>query len=378
MDLSPEDALRLNVMLANAVAVRIDEGINTVLCLGENGSEAKILLNPNCRAEQYCRNVRELLSSHVMGSPGGYPVYLKRWTRMGQASDARLDDLLMLGEQEAVIAVTGAPGLTDELARKAWWAMPDSDNARRMLARTSVVEGSMGAVLSDFLLEFLPFEESPSDIIESVKLVLQPGLISDEEKVGIWARGRQKNVFLVGFLHATPDDLPDKTDRREDFDKHESSLAQLAANNNFARLLMKLMLESGQSFLLTCQKILKRPANQDVVVSFLEAIGNYFSDVRLSAFHFDSVDHIEQQVDKLLAGEDSEMEFPDELKQLLEACPELQQDLRAMLILSHIGEPVITPIFAVTDSVGSVMRKKIEPVSKPVAECLSCLQKGSR
>jgi hypothetical protein len=158
MELSPEDSLRLNVMLANAVAVRIDEGVNTVMCLSESGNEAKVQLNPNCRSEQYIRNVRELLSSHVMGSPGGYPVYLKRWTRMGQASDARLDDLLMLGETEAVVAVSGASGLTDELARRAWWAMPDSGNARRMLARQCVIEGEMGRVLTEFLIEFLPFE----------------------------------------------------------------------------------------------------------------------------------------------------------------------------------------------------------------------------
>ena len=378
MELSPEDALRLNVMLANAVAVRIDEGINTVLCLGENGSEAKVLLNPNCRSDQYCRYVRELLSSHVMGSPGGYPVYLKRWTRMGQASDARLDDLLMLGEKEAVIAVTGAAGLTDELARKAWWAMPDSDNARRMLSRESVVTGSMGSVLSDFLLEFLPFEESADDIIESVKLVLQPGLISEEEKTGIWNRGKQKNVFLVGFLHATPDDLPDKSNCRDDYETHAATLSELiASENGFAVLLMKLMSANGQSFLAASQKILNRPANQDVVVSFLEALGSYFADSRLTPFDYDSVEQIAQQVDHLFEGEASEMKLPDELKQLLEVCPELKQEIRAMAVLAHVGEPVIRPIFAVTDSVGSVMRKKIEPVSKPVIECLSCLQKGS-
>ena len=68
MDLSPEDALRLNVMLANSVAVRIDEGVNVVMCLSESGNEARVQLNPNCRSDQYIRHVRELLSSHVMGS----------------------------------------------------------------------------------------------------------------------------------------------------------------------------------------------------------------------------------------------------------------------------------------------------------------------
>ncbi len=82
MELSPEDALRINVLLAGEVeAIRIDESRMTVHALSDRG-EAKVQLNPNCRDESYLRQVRETLSSHVLGSPGGYPVYLKRWTRL--------------------------------------------------------------------------------------------------------------------------------------------------------------------------------------------------------------------------------------------------------------------------------------------------------
>lgn len=103
--LSPEDTLRLNVLLAGSVeAIRIDEGGLTVHALTERG-EAKLSLHPNCRADQYLLRVRELLGGHALDSPGGYPVYLKRWTRMGQASGANLDALLLLGEPEAVVAV---------------------------------------------------------------------------------------------------------------------------------------------------------------------------------------------------------------------------------------------------------------------------------
>lgn len=378
MELSPEDSLRLNVMLANAVAVRIDEGVNTVMCLAPNGSEARVQLNPNCRPDQYIRYVRELFSSHVMGSPGGYPIYLKRWTRMGQTSDARLDDLLMLGEREAVVAVTGAAGLTDELAKRVWWAMPDSDNARRMLVRDCVVQGEMGRVLSEFLMEFLPFEESPADIIESVKLILQPGLISEEEVLDIWNRGKKKNVFQVGFLHSLPDELPEQIDPRADFEQHRLTLESLQSDGNvYAAALKRCLSGCGQTYLSTCRHILKRPANQDVVVSFLEAINLYFADLRLTDFHYRSVDEIIKQVDALLQEQPSEMERNAALDEVLAAVPELRDELRSMLILAHTGVPVINPIFAVTDSVGSVMRKKIEPVSKPIVESLKTLQ-GSR
>ncbi|MGB5583985.1 MAG: sulfur reduction protein DsrS, partial [Gammaproteobacteria bacterium] len=83
MDLSAEDNLRLNVLLAQKLhAVRIDESKMVVLALTEKG-EAKVALNPNCKDDKYIKQVKALLSTHVMGSPGGYPVFLKRWTRMG-------------------------------------------------------------------------------------------------------------------------------------------------------------------------------------------------------------------------------------------------------------------------------------------------------
>ena len=143
MELSSEDALRLNVMLANGPqAIRINESTMTVHALSGRG-EAEIRLNPNCRDEQYVRRVRELLSGHVLGSPGGYPIYLKRWTRMGQMRSESLDQLLLLGEPEAVVAAVCAPGLTDEQARRAWWIMQDSENARRMLANPGIARGEM-------------------------------------------------------------------------------------------------------------------------------------------------------------------------------------------------------------------------------------------
>ncbi|HSM27799.1 MAG TPA: DsrS, partial [Thioalkalivibrio sp.] len=83
--LSPEDSLRLNVLLKQDLqALRIDEGKMTVYALTGRG-EARIPLNPNCPEETYLRRVRETISSNVLGVPHGYPAYLKRWTRMGHA-----------------------------------------------------------------------------------------------------------------------------------------------------------------------------------------------------------------------------------------------------------------------------------------------------
>ncbi len=197
MQLSPEDNLRLNVLLAQELhAVRIDESKMVVYALTAKG-EAKVPLNATGKDEKYIKEVKALFSTHVMGSPGGYPVYLKRWTRMGQARDESLAQMLLLGEPEAVVAAVYASGLTDELAARAWWAMPTADNARRMLEKKAVAEGETGKVLAEFLIEFLPFEEEHCDMIESVRLVLQPGLISQEEKEKLWARTKTKRSFLV-------------------------------------------------------------------------------------------------------------------------------------------------------------------------------------
>ena len=123
MDLTGEDLLRLNVMMAqNPKAVRIDENRMQVFGLTEEG-EARVDLNPNGRHEQYVRKVREFLSGHVFGSPGGYPVFISRWTRMGQAKDENLQQLLMLGEPEAVVAVEIANDLAEKHGER--FAPPD-------------------------------------------------------------------------------------------------------------------------------------------------------------------------------------------------------------------------------------------------------------
>ena len=213
MELSSEDSFRLNVLLANKPqAIRIDESRLVVYGLVTSypgAGEAKIQLNPTGRPEPYLRLVRELISGHVLGSPGGYPVYLRRWTRMGQMRDESLEQLLLLGEPEAVVAAVYAPGLSEELARRAWWAMEDADNARCLLANQAVRDGSLGSVLADYLVEYLPFEADPEQAMESVRLVLQPGLLEPQRRADLWRRSARKPAYLVGFLQALPDELPE-------------------------------------------------------------------------------------------------------------------------------------------------------------------------
>jgi hypothetical protein len=361
MELSSEDALRINVLLAGPVeAVRIDESSMTLYALSDKGV-ARVRLNPNCRDETYLRRVREALSSHVLGSPGGYPVYLKRWTRMGQTRDGILESLLLLGEPEAVVAVVNAPGITNEIARRAWWAAQTAENARCMLAQHAVVQGDMGPVLADFLVEFLPFETEARDMIASVRLVLQSGLISNETRTELWGRGRHKNAYYVGFLQAIPDELPAAVGPHPLRDEVCETLAGVSRTGNpFAVQLCRLLGSEGQGFLDTVENVLDKPSNQDVVVSLLQAIAAYFRPVRTQDSAYQTMDEILAAADRLMIGGSVPGHAVGEL---LSRVPGMEREVHAMLVLSMVDEPLVNPIFSRTDAIGTVMRSKLRPVS---------------
>jgi hypothetical protein len=367
MELSTEDSLRLNVLLANAQAIRIDEQNLCVHGLAAD-REAKVALNPSGRPEAYLRLVREMLSTRVLGSPRGYPVYLRRWTRMGQMQNTRLGQLLMLGEPEAVVAVSCAPGLTEELARLAWWAMPTPEIARHMLQRESVVHSPMGRVLAEYLVDYLPFEEDAKALIETIRLVLQEGLIDEDLRQRIWSRSARKNAYCVGFLQMTPNELPERHAPRQDWEEQRLRTAHLiAADNPFAMQLSRLLLGPGQTFLAVSETVLRKPVDQEVFVAVLEAIRAYFSAVRVPALEANDIDTVIAAADRLCAPEGlpggCEVEG---LRDLLAAVPHLREEVRAMLVLSQVGEPLVRPIFARTTAVGSLMRRKLEPLTTPI------------
>lgn len=361
MDLSPEDSLRLNVLLTQGLqAVRVDESRMIVYALTERG-EAKVPLNPNCRDEQYIRNVKSLLSSHSIGSPGGYPVYLKRWTRMGQAKDESLDQLLVLGEEEAVVAVVHAAGLTDEIARRAWWCMPTTGNARRMLEKQAVIEGKMGPVLAEFLIEHLPFEEEPLAMIDSVKAALQPGLVTEELRQSLWEKAKLKGAYYVGFLQAMPDNLPGNAEAHANYADYQRQLTPLVEKGNRqAALLLKVMSAAGQNYLHTIDAALKRPSDQNVVVALFMTIEKYFADIC-------PVFNNHREIDRIIAEATTKCQQCDEsLAEIKALLPEAEPYLHAMMVLSGYCEELTFPVFGQTDAVGSVMRKRIKHLIDPI------------
>jgi len=374
MQLSSEDALRLNVLLANELqAIRVDDSRMVVYGLSERG-EAKVPLNPTCRDDRYLRLVGELISGHVMGSPGGYPVFLRRWTRMGQNSTVQLEKLLLLGEQEAVVAVVCASDLTPELGRRAWWAMPTADNARHMLRNRAIVEHDLGTELAEYLVEFLPFEEEPVAMMESVRLVLQAGLIDAAAQAKLWNGAKRKTAYLVGFLQTQADALPEPLPAHPGHDTLQQQLGPLAEHgNDYARLLLAISSAAGQTWLHVIDRVLTKPPNQDVVNTLLETIADYFSAIR--------PDLPEAEIDTLIGDactlcadcEHTGINQPEQLRAVLDAAPQATDMLRAMLCISRLNYAVVRPVFSHSDAIGSLMRRKLEPIINPLREQLALL-----
>lgn len=338
-ELSPEDDLRLNVLLAGEVhAVRIDEGAMTLHALTPQG-EAKVALHRNCRPDLYVQRVRELLGGHAMGSPGGYPVHLMRWTSMGQSSAKNLQALLLLGEPEAVKAVAQAPTLTHELAQRAWWALPAMDVARYMLNHAVVRAGAMGQVLADFLIEHLPFEEDPIQAMNSVRAVLGAGLLDPVKDAQLWAKAKHRPHYFLGFLEHRPGDLPAEPERLVPPHLVQSA----AAGDPWGQLTVRCYGACGQSFLRASALVLDKPPAPEAVYLMLDILGRYFSGAGGLAIGVD---------------------WPDDF----------QREAQAMASLGRLSHADARPILNKTTAVGPLMRRHLEPLLKPVLTNIQILR----
>jgi hypothetical protein len=350
-ELSPEDELRLNVLFNTELkAVRIDESSMTLWALTRQG-EASVPLKPTERSDRYLRKVREMLSGHVLGSPGGYPVHLTRWTRQSQAglSEQHLAQLLLIAEEEAVVAVVHSPALTDELARYAWWCMPTIENARLMLMRDVVCKGSMGRTLAEFLVEHLAFlHEDDVGILDTVAVMLYSGVLGDAERLAIWKRGSGRNSYYVPFLELQPDQLPNPRAARAD---HASVPA--LDGNGYGLMLAKALSDQGQTFLATAATILERPEIQEVVNHTLNALANWCAPLRLL-----------EEAPRAAARE-----------ALLAAAPHFASDCAALDALAAVDAGTVRPIFLKTTAIGSLMRRKIQPVVTPLLDAIAVLRR---
>ena len=341
IELAPEDALRINLLLTQDVkAIRINESNMTMYALLK-GKEAKIALNPTGGDEAYLKQVRELLSSHYLDSPAGFPVFMSRWTRMGQAGSDNLYALLKLGEPEAVVYAVNSPELNADQAAYAWWAMPSVEVALQLLSNKNVAQSTLAEELSAFLLEFLPFENDSNTIIQSIKLLLQNNLLSESQKQELWKKGQRKINYRIGFLHGGCEHLPSETTAHPIFSEIKIYRTDTEDHNPYQQLLVKLLSEPGQNYLATVHKAIDKLTDQDTAIALFHAMQDFFST---------------SSAENATIEKTRSMELPPNVKQLLEHA----------IRLSQIKEDDLIPVLSHTNAVGSVLRNKLKPITNEI------------
>jgi len=290
---------------------------------------------------------------------------------MGQMRDQSLEQLLILGEPEAVVAAVCAPGLTDELARRAWWAMEDAENARRMLTNPAVVAGAMGGVLAEYLLEHLAFETETNKMTDSVRLILQSGLIDAGRRLELWKKSARKQAYLLGFLQAMPDELPEPKAARPDASGHGLALRPLVQQgNSCATLLNRVLSSSGQTYLATLTNVLAKPSTQDLVHSAFSTVRDYFSPLRPEGDPDLPLEDLTIEAESFAEAATGQ----SEARVCLTAAPGLAREIKAMRVLSGLGYGVLRPVLRDTTAIGSLMRRKLQPVLEPVLREIDTLR----
>lgn len=295
---------------------------------------------------------------------------------MGQDRDnTTLHNLLLLGEPEAVAAVVHAPGLTPDLAKLAWWVLPEAEHARSMLGQPQVAKSEVAHELAQFLIEYLPFETEPKAIMDSVRLVLQPGLVSEDERDNLWKRANRKGIYYVSFLQAMPDNLPELSAAHKHQTDVETQLSKLLAEGNpYALLLNKALSPGGQIFLKTVEAAMDKLSDETTSVALFEAIGQYFSDEQLDN---DSRGSSFRDSETALAYAKACVDDPGMNKKLaavLASVPEQCERLVAILALSRAGENLLDSFFSQSDTVGPLMRRKLVPWTTPILKQIRCLR----
>ncbi len=346
--LTREDGLRLNVLMTQAEAVRIDErGPAVVALAGER--ELRVELHPQGREDAYLLAVKRLLASLVIGHQGGFPLFIRRWLRGGQLENLRTADLLKLGEPEAVHAVAASPNVDATAARRAWWALPEPAVARALLGNPALTDAGLRRELADWLAEHLPFEQDENAVMATVRLIAVPGLMDDAARQRLWRRGLQRPACLVGFLRAAPDDLPEPRPARAlPEDVAEALAARVAAGDPLARRLQRALDAPGQRFLAACDVILDEPQHRELVSPLLNLLGDWCRGDG------------EGECDALVA-----------------ALPALAAEIDALQLLSTSEEALCYPVFARSTASGSLLRDKLREPLAPLREAIATLLGGA-
>lgn len=318
--ISSADSLKLNILIKTSIAIRIDRYKLEVIGLNKEHQEKIVKLNPGIDSDAYIKLVQQFLTEKVLGSMGGYPSYLKRWSRMGQVDSANLSSLLKIGNPAAVIAVSNSKNLSEDLLNLVWWCATNTDEqaeiGRFLLSKPELIDNDIAKNIANYLLEFLPFSENQLDLINTANLILQKDLISDEKKAKLWKTGARKHYILIGFLERQKGNLPEDGNQDE-------------------------------IFVRTCIHILKKINQEYILYRVLELISQHFSrDLDTTLTKITSEDFI-QKVQNL--------DNKEEAKEML----------------ARVGEHLVISEISAHALCGSTIRKKLDYILKPIHTALT-------
>ena len=342
--LTPEDTLRLNVLISTCVAIRVDVYKLVVVGLTADKREQTITLNPDIDSGKYIQAVQKLLVNQVLGSMGGYPSYLKRWSRMGQVSSNNLGSLLKIGNIEAVVAVANSQNLNNEVLDLVWWCATNTDQqaeiGRFLLTRDFVIVHPVGKEIANYLLEFLPFTDDTTQLIDTTNLLLQGDLINQKAKDRLWKQGQRKTAFLVGFIERMKDNLPNNSGTIA-LDKSIKELECVSS-------------EQGQIMLTTIAHILKKINQEHVLYRTLEVLGGCLSHPMIQPL--DQIEGLQNQAQSVL----EKLGLDDE-------------KIKARLLLAGVSERLAVSTISAHSLAGSAIRKKLDNVLSPIQDALKLL-----
>jgi hypothetical protein len=215
--------------------------------------------------------------------------------------------------------------------------------------RDVVCQGSMGRTLAEFLVEHLAFlHEDDVGILDTVAVMLVSGVLTDAEQLAIWKRGTGRNSYYVAFLELQPDRLPNPRAARAD----HASVPQLAGNP-YSVMLENALSGQGQTFVATAATILERPDNQEVVNHTLNALARWCGPLR-------QADETTRQAAR---------------EAVLASTPQLASDCAALDALAAVDADSVRPIFLKTTAIGSLMRRKIQPLVAPLLDASAVLRR---
>ncbi|MEM7256731.1 MAG: hypothetical protein AAF404_05025, partial [Pseudomonadota bacterium] len=248
-------------------------------------------------------------------------------------------------------------------------ALPTEDNARHLLAHQSVINGECGTAVADYLIEYLPFETQTSSITQSVNRLLTAGLAAPRHVDQWWTRAQRSGAYMLGFLQAIPDDLPDtRRNTHPLLDSHRASLTMLGnADSPVARQLLQIFSAAGQAYIRAARLALCKSEDQETMIASLENIACYFELCRIDGTSVGQWEEI------ILSVDETPGKMTDAEHRVIEHADELHTLVRAMSILSLVSYEIVRPVLSNTTASGSLMRRKLTPVVSPLDNQLAVL-----